>query len=277
MSPDINNHIVRRQYLAHKGEDLLSQVQKVVCLVTPNSFISAGYHPSGEVLLVNSARQDRFAWDAKFVEYELLNDVLFAAPELIKSIFVASTKNMMIPDELFQDKETAQLWLQKIYHCEANEELNVTHFDSNQLYCTYAFERSIQEVFDRYTTNVKVLPLTLTHFKNKMSDVVQCTIVDGFAKATLHHKNQLLWHQTFEYETAEDILYQLTAACQEHQIDIQEYLLSFTTASIEEYPIFKGLKQYFPNFKSTKTGIADIIAPEWSSTVFLFQQLYGCA
>lgn len=277
MPADMDKHIVRRQYLAHNGEDLLSQVQKVICLVTPHVFISAGYHPSGEVLMVNSSRYDVQAWAPKFIEYEFLNDPLFAAPEMVQAVFVASSKNMLVPDELFEDKEEASHWLKKIYHCEEDDALFAEHFSSNKLHCCFAFEASIVAVLSQYLSEIRIKPLTMVHFKDKVADALQCTIADTYAKATLHFNNKLVWHQTFEYETAEDILYQLSAACQVHEIDIQDFLLSFTTTSIEDQPILKKLKHYFPKYKATKSGIADIIAPDWAATVFLFQQLYGCA
>lgn len=277
MPADIDKHIVRRQYLAHNGEDLLSQVQKIICLVTPHVFVSAGYHPSGEVLMVKSSRFNEQAWDPKFIEHEFINDPMFAAPDMVKAVFVASSKNMLVPDELFVDINEASLWLNKLYHCEQGETIHIEHFSTNQIHCCYAFHAPIIDVLSQYLGEMCIKPLTMVHFKDKVADALQCTIADTYAKATLHFNNKLLWHQTFEYETAEDILYQLSAACQLHQIDIQDFLLSFTTTSIEEQPILKKLKKYFPNYKPSKSGIADIIAPDWAATVFLFQQLYGCA
>jgi hypothetical protein len=277
MSSDIYNDMLRQQYLAHNGEDLLSQVQKVVCLITPKAMITAGYHPSGEVLIVNSCMHQLDSWDAAFIENELLNNNLFTTPEMVSCIFIGAEKALLIPDELFLDQETANSWLQKIYFCEAQESLMLASFPANKIHCSYAVDTKIKDLLEHYFNGATIMPLQMVHFKDKVTDVLQCTIMDSYAIATLHNGNNLLWQQTFEYHTAEDILYQLSAACQEFQLDIQEYLISFTSTSIENQPILKSLKSYFPNFKLTKSGIADIIAPNWSATVFLFQQLYGCA
>ncbi|MFA6149703.1 MAG: DUF3822 family protein [Chitinophagaceae bacterium] len=278
MSSDINNHILRRQYTAHKGDDLLSQVHKVICIVTPRSFISAGFHPSGEVLVVNSSQLDAKHWNSSFIEYELLNDPLLAAPELIKSVFVVSTKNIIIPDELYSDEANASHWLKSIFHCEADEKMAVYPFEKSELHISYSFPKCIEEIFSKYTNDLKILPLNMIHFKNSIAveNLLQCTISDCFAIATLHHHKKLHWQQTFEYESPEDIAYKLSSACNHFGVDLLSYPLSVSSTSIEHHSTLKKLYHYMPSLQSKKTGISDLISPEWSATIHLFQQLYSC-
>jgi hypothetical protein len=278
MSADITNHILRRQYLAHKGEDLLSQVHRIVCLVTPNSFISAGFHPSGEVLIINSSLLDAAQWNAYFIEYEFINDTLLAAPEMIKSIFLAPTKSLLIPNEWYQNEELAKESLQRIFFCEINEQIKVTALEKNNAHCVFSFPQSIAEIFERYTSDLNILPLQFIHFKNSVAteQLLQCTITDDYALATLHHEHQLKWQQCFEYQSAEDIVYQLTAACKKAEIDIHSYPLYVNTTNVEQNIVLKKVKQYLPHIEANKSGIADIVSPEWSSTIQLFQQLYSC-
>lgn len=278
MSSDITNQVLRRQYLAHKGEDLLSQVHRIVCLVTPNSFISAGFHPSGEVLIINSSTLDSSRWNAHFIEDEFVNDPLLAAPEMIQSIFLAPVKAMVIPGELFHDDATARQWLQKTFFCEADEQINVSGSEKSELHCVFSFPQSIAKIFEQYTTDLQILPLQNNHFKNSVAtdNLLQCTITDGFALATLHHQKQLKWQQCFEFQNAEDIVYQLTAACNEMGIDVQSFPLYVNTTSVEQHIVLKKMRQYLSNIGPIKAGISEIIAPEWSSTIQLFQQLHTC-
>ena len=279
MSSDITNHILRRQYTAHKGNDLLNQVHHVVCLVSPNGFTSAGFHPSGEVLIVNSSRLDAARWSASFIEYELLNDPLLAAPDMIKSIFVAATKNLIIPEALYTDDTTAQQWLQNIFYCEHDEQICVQHMDKNAVYTCFAFPELVQKIFKQYISDLSILPLNLVHFKNSVAvdHLLQCTITDGYVLATLQYNKVLQWQQMFEFQNAEDIAYKLAALCQQYGIELKDLPTSFTTTSIEQYVVLKKLYHYIPLQKIGKAGIADIISPEWSSTIHLFQHLYGCA
>jgi hypothetical protein len=278
MSADITNHILRRQYLAHKGEDLLSQVHRIVCLVTPNSFISAGFHPSGEVLIINSSLLDSAHWNAHFIEYEFVNDTLLAAPEMIQNVFLAPTKSVLIPKEVYKDEANAGQWLSKIFHCEADEQINVVAVEKNELHIAFSFPQSIAKIFEQYTADLSILPLQLNHFKNSVAvdNLMQCTIMDNYALATLHHHKKLQWQQCFEYQNAEDIVYQLTAACKMVGVDVHSFPLYVNTTNVEQHIVLKKVRQYLPNIEPVKSGIADIISPEWSSTIQLFQQLYSC-
>lgn len=278
MSSDITNHVLRRQYLAHKGEDLLSQVHRIVCLVTPNSFISAGFHPSGEVLIINSSTLDSSSWNAHFIEYEFVNDALLAAPEMIQSVFLAPVKALVIPNELYQDAAVAKQWLQKTFFCEEGEQINVSASSRNELHCVFSFPQSIAKIFEQYTRDLQILPLQNNHFKNSVAtdNLLQCTITDGFALATLHHQGQLKWQQCFEYQNAEDIVYQVSAACNREGVDIHGFPLYANTTSVEQHVILKKFRQFLPNTEPNKAGISEIIAPEWTSTIQLFQQLFTC-
>ncbi|MDI9319378.1 MAG: DUF3822 family protein [Phycisphaerales bacterium] len=278
MSSDIINNILRRQYTAHKGYDLLSQVHRVICIVTPDGFVSAGFHPSGEILIVNSSQLQAAHWSPSFIEYEVLNDNLLAAPEMIKSIFVAAVKNVIIPEALYTDEATAFQWLQSIFHCEKDEQYSVCALGKSKVYNCYSYPQSIQDIFAKYTADVVIRPLNFIHFKNSndVENLLQCTITDGYVLATLHYQKKLHWHQTFEFHNTEDILYKLTAACQYYGIDVHDFELSCTTTSIDQYTLLKKLQHFIPALQNKKTGISDIISPEWSPSIHLFQQLYLC-
>jgi hypothetical protein len=276
---DISNQILRRQYTAHKGDDLISQVFRVVVVVAPNSFISAGYHPSGEVLAINASQLNGSDWHAGFIEHELQNDPLLADPALIKCIFVAAQNNMVIPGDLYQDEQTAKNWLSASFHVSPEESVSVCELGKGQWYNCFSFPESVLAIFKKYTQEPRILPLNIVQLKNGQAteNLLQCTITDTCAVATLHHKHHLHWHQTFEYQTAEDIAHRLGAACKYYGIALDEYPVAISALSIEQQPVLKKLQQYFPATATRKASISDVISPEWSSAVHLFQQLFTCA
>lgn len=276
MSVDLNNHIARRHYIAHDGDNILSQVQHVICIVTADALISAGIHPSGEVLIVNSSRYNGGQWNQEFLEYELLNDPLLAAPELIRCVYLATVKNIIIPGELFPGAAIAPQWLQAIYYCEKTEKLEVQDLGKSKASCCYAYPMSVETCFSQYVKELKFQPLNSIHFYNSVAAVnlLQCTLTDRYVIATLHHSQVLHWHQTFEYTTPEDIVYRLTAACRSFGIDPQSYPLWCTATSDELDTTLSVLQGYFPSARvDGKEGIALVKAPEWTATIRLFQQL----
>lgn len=276
---DSSNQIVRRQYAAHKGDDLISQVFRVVVVISPNSFITAGYHPSGEVLAINSSQLQGADWNAAFIEHELQNEPLLADPALIKCIFVATQNNMVIPGALYQDEQTAKSWLQSSFHIPAQEAVSVCELGKGQWYNCFSFPESIAAVFKKYTEEPRILPLNIVQLRNGQSteNLLQCTVTDTCAVATLHHKHHLHWHQTFAYQTAEDIAHRLGSACRYYGIELDEYPVAISTISIEQHAVLTKLQQYFPALATRKAIISDVTAPEWSAAVHLFQQLFTCA
>lgn len=267
--------IHRAQYLAHNGEDLLSQVQKIICLYTPFSIVTAGYHPSGEVLMINSSSHKGKAWDIHFYEEEMINDVLWGTPDLVTGVFVWADKSMLVPENLFNTDEASH-WLNCTFFIEKEDTIAHKFFENQSAYCSYSFPKSLEKLIKNYADHAPIAPLSCAHFKNKVVDVLQCTIAQHGVMASLHLGNQLLWHQHFEYESTEDILYHLTAVCQQYGIEIQNYLISLSTATPLMNARQLAFKQFFSNIPQKKNSLVDIIAPEWSSTVFLFQQLYPC-
>jgi hypothetical protein len=278
MSADINNHIVRRHYTAHSGDNILSQVASVICIVTPDSLISAGIHPSGEILMVNSTQYVGEAWNCAFIENELLDEVLLADPSIIKVIFVATLKNIIIPATLFSGEEAAYDWLNAIYYCEKSEKMQVKHLGKSDAHCCYAFPENIEQCFTKHIGEAKILPLNYVHFHNgiHVENILQCTLTGQYAVATLHHNRLLHWHHTFEYSNAEDIAYQLITACQSFGIDYLVFPIRCTTINDTQSEIITKLHDLFPAMEHDKMSIASLTSPEWATTIHLFQQLNSC-
>jgi hypothetical protein len=276
MSPDIINNTQRYQYTAHNGDDLLSQVDKVICLISQNSLITAGFHPSGAVLTVHCSHLAQAAWHTKLIEHELLNDPLLAAPELIKQVFIASNKQIVIPNNLLENQQMATEWLQRIYFCEASEHIAITNCAKSAETIAYAYPKDIALLCTQYFAPIKSLPISLIQLQYGATaeSLLQCTLIDNSACACIHLGKKLQWQQSFDFESAEDIVYQLAAACEQLNIDIHKLPLHITATSPTQ--IIKDLAHYLPNMSEQQANMASRAATEWASTILLFQQLNTC-
>lgn len=276
MAPDIINNIERYQYTAHNGDDLLSQVDKVICLVGKNSFVSAGFHPSGAVLTVHCSYLANKDWDTTFIEHELLNDPLLATPELIKQIVIASDKQIVIPNGLLENQQMAAEWLQRIYFCEANEHISTERCSKSEETIVFAYPLAIEQLMTQFLSPLKALPITLVQLQYGATSeaLLQCTLCDHTAFASIHLNKKLQWQQNFEFEHTEDIIYQLAAACQQLNVDIQTLPLHITAT----YPtqIFSELQTYLPKMSEQQVNMTTRAATEWASTILLLQQLKTC-
>ena len=275
MSPDIINNIDRHQYNAHNGDDLLSQVDKVICLISQNSFISAGFHPSGAILTVHCSHVKSADGHTAFIAHEFLNDPLLAAPELIKQVFIASDKHIVIPNSLLENQQMATEWLQRIYFCEANEQIAMASCSKSDETIVYAYPKAIGDLCNQYVAT-ETLPLSLIQLQYgaTAAALLQCTLSDNTAFACIHLDKKLQWHQSFDYENAEDIVYQLAAACQQLNVALQSLPLNINATSPTQ--IISDLAQYLPRISEQQTNSASLTTAEWASTILLFQQLNTC-
>lgn len=275
MSPDIINNIDRHQYNAHNGDDLLSQVDKVICLISQNSFVSAGFHPSGAILTVHCSHLKTADWYTAFIAHEFLNDPLLAAPELIKQVFIAAPKHIVIPNNLLDNQQLAQEWLQRIYFCAANEQITLAPATQSAETIAYAYPKAIADLCSEYVAT-EALPMSLIQLQYGATAeaLVQCTLSDNTAFACIHLNKKLQWHQSFDFENTEDIVYQLAAACQQLNVPIQSLPLNINATSPTQ--IISDLAQYLPRISEKQTNTTSRATAEWASTILLFQQLNTC-
>lgn len=271
MSSDLNKNITRTDYQAHSGDTILSEVKSIICVAMPGAMVAAGYDEKGNVLLIHGARDTQPVWSAAFIEHELLNDPLLLVPEMIKAVFIVSDKNLIIPSELFSDAAIARKWMSDIFHCEHGNKLELHNMEAAQSWCCFEYPEEIQQIFNKYIHGVKLLPINYLHFRcsKHANNKIQCSVLYGSAVATLYHNGILHWHQTFEYETAEDIAYRLALACRSFNIDHHSYKVEFTSLSNDLQPFLNRLREFFP--EGTEN-----VAADYGTTITLFQQLYSC-
>lgn len=263
-------------YNVREDEHLLSRVALVVCAITEREVIVAGFTIGKELLTIhyNSYKQDKPIWDLDFFEQVFTTEPLLSVKEKVKGIFVSSTRNLIVPDELYNETEAAR-WLQRLYFIERNDA--VASFPLEQDKATYvqSIPMNIAELIKINFRKSMVLPLAAYQFGERQTQSLhlQLCICGSHVIATLHNYSQLLWHRFIEYTTAEDIAYAIRLHCKENYIEPNKLNITCNATSAAEYDVVNDLTQYFT---TVKAGNGLTIHGRWDPATTLANQLLEC-
>jgi hypothetical protein len=269
MPDNINTTINRQLYTAYDGHNLLGKIYKVIVSMAPGSILVSAFGDGKDFLTAAGyscadAPNDHF-------EKQIINERLLNDAGKVSTLFLATDKGMLVPKALYKE-EAAEEWFRSTYFIEKEETVATHSLDDDKAVYLFAIPAEIKDIAERYFPKAKILPFVAHQFgKNyKSGNVLQCTITPKLAFATLNKGKAVQWHQVFRYVNAEDIAYQLQAACVQN--DVAEVSLKAAADSIELLPILEGLRSYYPDMY---TG-ADTKDESWKATVNLAQQLYTC-
>lgn len=279
MSDVTNSGFNQQIYKVHNGDSLVSQVARIIIVLTPRSITTAGFSEPGDLLMIshNDYKKSLPPWIIDFFEHEFLNDKLLNAPHKVISAFVATDKAMLIPEILFKEQE-ADKWVRQLHFVEKSEIMSTFHLREDKAHYMYAWPAAIKSLIGRYFSKAKVLPFSAYQFYKpfKSECSLQCAVTNEQVFATLYKNRSLHWHQVFNYQTAEDIAYQIKHLCEHHNIHESELALQCTNANRNLAGIVTELSQYFPELKDG-TGNVPSNDRSWTGTIYLLQQLYACA
>lgn len=279
MSEIHNSAINYHAYNVHEGETLISQVEKVICVVLPRGLISAGFSEQGDLLMIRYGEYNHTLpiWILDFYEHRFIDEPLLSEPEKIIATFVASDKFLVVPEALY-DENAAIKWFNRLFFVEGNEILSVHKLHEDRAHYMYAWPGTMKSLIGRYFSNARALPLPIYQFYKpyRPDSTLQCCITSTSAFVTLYKNRELYWHHVFPYETGEDIAYHIRLFCKQHRINADTLDMKCTVTYRGLNTILNETAQYFP---SIKDGESSVVAgdSQWLPTISLLQQLYACA
>jgi hypothetical protein len=272
MTTDIKNNITHKQYLAHKGADLYTQVNHSIAVVTKTDIVIAGFHPSGEVLVVEQFSE---------IQSELVLIQTLSKSSLLKNnpraVFVDTSKIVIIPEELYTSDDEAKSILKQLHYIDKNESLLIVKEEKNKIFFVFAIDSNLFQALSKMHLNI--LPIQKSHFYHTyaVDQFLYCTVFNDSVIGTLKLDGKIVWHQHFIQEGAEDILYKLGSVCSKFNLEQTSLPVHINCATINEVTLVDELKLYFKNEQVSTTNISDILSPEWTSTIRFIQQLNLCA
>lgn len=279
MSEIINSAINYHVYNVHEGETLISQVEKVICILLPRGLIVGGFSDHGDLLMVRYGDYNRSlpVWILDFFEHRFIDEPLLSGPDKVVATFIASDKYLVVPETLYEEASAVK-WINELFFIEANEVLSVHRLHDDKARYMYAWPATIKNLVGRYFPSSKIMPLSTFQFYKpyKADSLLQCCITPEQAYATLYKNRELQWHQVFNYESGEDIAYQIHQLCKQQQISIDSLELKCTVAYRGLNFVLNDMAQYFPNIKDGDVNVVSSNG-QWAPTINLLQQLFACA
>ncbi|WP_276133684.1 DUF3822 family protein [Polluticoccus soli] len=272
--PDIiNSNIEKQVYAADKKGNLLQQVDKVFVVLSGNSMHVAGFSSSGEVLTIRCHPYDG---RPDFLERNFTNEPLLTHTGKVSHIFVTAPKQLLVPKAIYKE-DTAAEWLNDLHFVGKDEAVHEYSLRDDKAQYLFAFPLATRDLMIRYFPKARIMPFAAHQFNKhyKTSQVLQCTFTEGEVYLTLYKDRKLQWHQVANYNSVEDVAYQVKLLCQQQNLD-EEHLAIIAAA--ETNILTRRIHElfgYFPNLK-IGTGKMDVQEGPWQAAVYLFQQLYSC-
>lgn len=266
-----NSALNQQTYRADGGETPAKEVHRAICVLLPRALLIGSFDNNGKI--INACYTDyRSAlpeWITDFFEHQFITDPILSGEHKTNTIFVASDKNLLVPNALYNDAE-AENWLQKTTFVEATDTISDCWLKAADVHYLYAWPTAIKKLLAKYFTNAQILPFAAHQFleDNRKGYYLECCITEKNTYATFYNNNKIQWHQVFAYQNAEDIAYRIKLVCQQYQATLDN--ITCTIASNNQLELRNELSHYFPGIEN-KTGHT-----EWTSTISLLQQLYAC-
>ncbi len=271
-----NNNTFEQVYNLSEEEGLLSKVAKVYCVLVERGLLVAGFSNKQELLSLNYSGYSKTkpVWELGFFEHLFANEPMLAHRGKVRGVFISGIKNLLVPDTLY-NKDEAEKWLKAIHFIEPSDSIGHYPIKENNVKYLLAVPINITELVRINFKNAISLPLEIYQFGSlsKPGAVMQCFISAGQVSATLHLNGQLLWQKVTDYINTEDIAYTFMQVCTQNNITAPDLQVKCNSISAAEYPVIKGLSQYFPGII---TGDNSAFTSSWDGAIKLAQQLYSC-
>jgi hypothetical protein len=271
-----NTNAFEQVYNVREEENLLGRVALVVCAVTQREVFVAGFSITKELLTIHytTYNSNRPVWELDFFEQVFASEPLLAVREKVKGVFVGSVKNMIVPDELYNEAAAAQ-WLQRLFFIERNDAVAAFALSNDKAMYVQSIPLYMAELIKINFRKSVVLPLSAYQFGERPAQTLHLQLCVGSSHtvATLHNYSQLLWHKFIDYATAEDIAWAIRLHCKENYIDANKLNITCNALSAAEYDVVTGLSAYFPHIKA---GNGLTIHNLWDPAITLANQLAEC-
>ena len=271
----VNYNTKEQVYNVRENDALAAQVASVICILVQRGLLIAGFSVTNELLTMQYSgyNRNRPVWELDFFEHIFANEDILAEKGKIKGVFISSDKNLVVPEELYNEDE-AKNWLQQVHFVENTDV--IASYPLSEEHATYiqAVPVNITELIKIHFRQAELLPLAIYQLRNpnKRPLSMQLCMSSEQVCVSVHRNGQLQWHKVFSYASAEDIAYTLNLFCKENSIDPAGLYVTCNALSATEYDRINELTQYFPGIITDGGPINSL----WHPAISLAQQLLSC-
>ncbi len=189
------------------------------------------------------------AWESMFFEKIFLNRAMGQNNQKIKKVWIADERSLIIPEKLYLG-EASKLWLKRLHHIGADDEIFATPIPEIETHIVYAYNAAIAALMKKYFNHLEVYSLSRFSLSNlKQFDagasVASLILLQNTALLSVTNAGKLLAHQTFEFETVENVVYKIALIAEQNDFDpmMINFQVTGIIDAVEEFAL--DLRSYF--------------------------------
>lgn len=211
-------------------------------------------------------------WDEAFFEKIFLHEAMGVHNQKIKKLWVADERALIIPEKLFLGEES-RLWLKRLHHIGPDDDIFDNKIPEINAHVVYAYDSKIAQLMKRYFNHLQVVSLSRFSLGNIATDhegsVANLILLQNEALLSVTNSGKLLAHQTFEFETVENVVFKIALIAEKNDFDpsLVQFNVSGIIENVEEFAL--DLKTYFNDVQITTGDKGPILQ--------LIKQIIRCA
>lgn len=212
------------------------------------------------------------AWGSSFFEKIFLNQAMGQHNQKIKKVWIADERSLIIPDKLYLG-EASKLWLKRLHHIGAADEIFANPIPEIQTHIVYAYDAGIAALMKKYFNHLEVMSLSRFSLSDLMQfdasdNVASLILLQNTALLSVTNAGKLLAHQTFEFDTVEHIVYKIALIAEKNDFDpmMINFQVTGIIDAVEEFAL--DLRTFFTQ--------ANIITGDKGPILELLKQIKAC-
>jgi hypothetical protein len=210
---------VSPQWAYNTEGDALSEIINVQLLLWSQGLCISGHDAQGNTLIAKA-----FAYESRMADHVLntvfMNEPLLAGPQPIHKIWIATDRNIIIPQHLYQ-QPLAEAWLPKVHFVETDEIILHQLLTTPNATAVYPLKQNLQTAFEQFFPEANIhlfIHLNKDCGTNAKDFNAHLVLLGSTAILSIEHQGKLLAQQQFNYSSINDLAYQIGLAAQHHNV-----------------------------------------------------------
>lgn len=234
------------QYLLN--DTALSDMQAAQVILWRQGWCAFGYNPDGKILIIEYRSGEKDIDDIA-LENAILSLPLLAGPQQVKCVWIAESRNILIPENLFTERDAAA-WLNRLHFIEQYETALHEKIKLADTVLTYPLSMHRQHLLKQYFPEALIKPLIAMPATNSQGNKAQVTIINGLALLCITSGDKLLLHQWYPYATAEDIVYRIALVQDKYQLPQNDMNITLTGIGADLAQLSSQMETYYSNINA---------------------------
>lgn len=196
-------------YWQSQGKDPSLDLDNVQIYLWAKGICISGHDAAGRLIQARSY-QSQDIYDIEALESIIMNEPMLADALVVKNVWMAVTRNMLIPSALF-NREVADKWFEQLYFVEHDEVLATGSMKDLGIKVVFPKKEKVRKIFDQYfpnrTSRFFISPQSLLKYcVHDKRYIVSLLFLENTCSITLFESQEMVFHKIQVVENAMDIL-----------------------------------------------------------------------